>query len=284
MMETRTNKLTIRTPEGIEFSLSLAGPVTRFLARAIDFGIEIIAIIAIGYLISMLDIFPLIFGVNLSDWAFALLMIGYFVVPIIHSMLFEWLLRGQTLGKRVLRLRVVDADGLRLQVSQVVIRNLLRFVDSLYPFYVIGGIACLLSRRSQRLGDYVANTVVMRLPKIVEPDLTQVLSGKYNSFRDYPHLEARLRQRVSPEEARIALHAVLRRDGLEPQARVELFADIADHFRSLVAFPEEATLGVADEQYVRNVVDVLFRPQGPREVASAEARADSGLRQANPVQ
>jgi uncharacterized RDD family membrane protein YckC len=269
-VEARTNTLTIRTPEGISFSFGLAGPVTRFLARTIDFFIEVIVVIALGYLMTALNMFPLIFGVNLGEWLYALLLLAYFVVPIIHSIIFEWFMRGQTLGKRVLRLRVMDADGLRLQFSQVAIRNLLRFVDSLAPFYVIGGIACLLSRRSQRLGDYVANTVVMRLPKISDPDLSHILSGKYNSLRDYPHLEARLRQRVSPEEARVALLAVLRRDTLEPQARVELFADIADHFRSLVTFPEEATLGVADEQYVRNVVDVLYRPNRSRQPVEAD--------------
>lgn len=284
MTEGRTNKLTIRTPEGIEFSLSLAGPVTRLLARAIDFGIEVIAIIAIVYVITTLNIFPLVFGVDFSDWAFAFMALGYFVVPIIHGMALEWLLRGQTLGKRVLRLRVVDADGLRLQFSQVAIRNLMRFVDSLYPFYVIGGIACVLSKRSQRLGDYVANTVVMRMPKIAEPDLSHVLSGKYNSFRDFPHLEARLRQRVTPEEARVALLAVLRRDRLNPTARIELFADIAGHFRSLVAFPDDATLGVADEQYVRNVVEVLFRPQGAGGSGSRETGARSSAPRANAVQ
>ena len=88
-----------------------------------------------------------------------------------------------------------------------------------------------------------------------------MLAGKYNSLRQFPHLTARLRQRVSPGEAAIALQAVLRRDEFEPASRVELFGDLASHFRETVAFPEEATDGVADEQYVRNVVDVVCRPQ-----------------------
>jgi hypothetical protein len=33
----------------------------------------------------------------------------------------------------------------------------------------------------------------------------------------------------------------------------------ADHFRSLVEFPEEAVLGITDEQYLKNVVDSLFK-------------------------
>ncbi len=85
------------------------------------------------------------------------------------------------------------------------------------------------------------------------------MAGKYNSLRDYPHLEARLRQRVSPREAGLALQALLRRDQLDPQARIDLFEQMAFHLRSLVAFPAEACEGITAEQYVRNVVDVLFR-------------------------
>ncbi|MFQ5990014.1 MAG: RDD family protein, partial [Candidatus Methylomirabilales bacterium] len=168
---------------------------------------------------------------------------------------------GQTLGKRLLRLRVIDEQGLRLQFSQIVIRNLLRFVDMLPMFYLVGGIACLASRRAQRLGDFASNTIVIRNPQIVEPDLDQLAVGKFNSLREYPHLEARLRQRVSPQEAGLALQALLRREELEPVARVELFNAIASHFVSVVKFPEDATYGITDEQYVRNVVEILFRPR-----------------------
>ena len=85
------------------------------------------------------------------------------------------------------------------------------------------------------------------------------MAGKFNSFRDCTHLAARLRQRVSPHEAGIALRALLRRDELEPRARVDLFSDVANHFRTIVEFPDDATFGLTDEQYVRNVVDIIFR-------------------------
>ena len=132
-------------------------------------------------------------------------------------------------------------------------------MDALPVFYLVGGAAVLASRRAQRLGDYAANTVVVRTPPVHEPDLDQVLAGKYNSLRGYSVLAARLRQRVTPEEAALALQSLLRRDRLDPQARVELFRDIAAHFRALMEFPPEATEGIADEQYVRNVVDIVFR-------------------------
>lgn len=254
MTRGKTNTLLIRTPEGIVFSLRLAGPVTRFLAWAIDLACVAALKESSNALLKAL-------GVISPDFAKSVSILAYFVISIGYGIVLEWYWRGQTVGKRLLRLRVMDEQGLRLQFSQIVIRNLLRFMDMLPAFYLVGGVACLFSRRAQRLGDLAANTIVVRDPKIVEPDLDQLLAGKFNSFREYPHLEARLRQRVSPAEARIALQALLRRDEFDARARVELFGEIAAHFRSIVEFPPEAIEGITDEQYVRNVVAVLFRPR-----------------------
>ena len=203
-------------------------------------------------------------GIVSRDLAAGIVALALFVISLGYGIVTEWFWQGQTIGKRLLRLRVVDVQGLRLRFSQVVIRNLLRFVDRLPVLYMVGGLACLISARAQRLGDYAANTVVVWNPRISEPDLTQLLGGKYNSFLDYPHLGARLRQHVSPAEAGIALQAVLRREELDPQARIELFRNIALHFNNIVQFPQEATDGLSDERYVRNLVDLLFRPKSAK--------------------
>lgn len=249
---TRTHTLLIRTPEGVVFAQTLAGPVTRFLAWLIDFLCMAFVIIALNFAVAFLSIVS-------PDFAQALGLIFYFAISVGYAMAFEWMWRGQTIGKRVLRLRVVDADGLRLQFSQVAIRNLLRVVDLLPGLYVVGGLATLFSRKAQRLGDLAANTVVIRLPRLLDPDLDQLGVDKYNSLRSHPHLCARLRQRVSPAEANAALQAIVRREEFEAGARVRLYAELAEHFKTKVEFPTDATTGLADEQYVRNVVDVLYR-------------------------
>ena len=254
MRTAKTHSLLIRTPEGITFSLLLAGPVTRFLAWIIDLACVAALCMVIGSLLGVLGLFSM-------DVARAVTALAYFVLQIGYGITSEWLWRGQTVGKRLLRLRVMDAQGLRLQFSQIVIRNLLRFVDMLPACYLVGGIACLVSQRAQRLGDFAANTIVVRNPRTREPDLEQLFAGKYNSLREYPHLTARLHQRIPPARAQAALQALLRRDEFDPDARVELFAEMAAHFRGVVEFPPDTTEGIADEQYVRNVVDVLFRPQ-----------------------
>jgi uncharacterized RDD family membrane protein YckC len=244
--------LQIRTPEGIEFSQQLAGPLTRFLAWVLD-------VACIAALLMLAGTLFAAFQVLSPNLVTAVLTLLYFVISIGYGILFEWVWRGQTIGKRIFRLRVVDADGLKLEFNQIVVRNLLRFVDSLPLAYLVGGLASWLSPRCQRLGDLAANTMVIRLPRLVEPDLEQLLAGKFNSLRQHPHLAARLRQQVSPAEAAMALQALLRRNEMAPPARLVLFSELAGHFRERVPFPPEATDGIADEQYVRNVVDVLYR-------------------------
>ena len=231
--------------------MRLAGPVIRFLAWGID-------ACAVATIIFMVGGLALILGGVVLDIPRAFGIISVFVISLAYGIGLEWFWRGQTIGKRLLKLRVVDDQGLNLRFDQVVMRNLLRIVDRLPLLYLVGGVACWLSRYNQRLGDLAAGTVVMRVPALEEPAATAVLAGKYNSFRDYPHLEARLRQSVSPREAALALESIVRRDELEPESRIGLFNELADHFREQVKFPDEATLGMTAEQYIRNVVDVIY--------------------------
>jgi uncharacterized RDD family membrane protein YckC len=248
----RTTSLQIRTPEGIVFSQLLAGPVTRFVAWFVD-------LLCITALVTSFGMVAALVQLISPGMAGAATTLAYFGISIGYGIVCEWWWRGQTVGKRMLRLRVVDAEGLRLQFHQIATRNLLRFVDSLPLFYFVGGLVCWLSPKCQRLGDLAANTIVIRHPRLAEPDLDQLLAGKFNSLRQYPHLAARLRQRVSPAEAALALQAILRRDEFDPAARLELLEGVAQHLRAKVEFPAEASEGITDEQYVRNVVDILYR-------------------------
>jgi len=111
--------------------------------------------------------------------------------------------------------------------------------------------------------------VVIRTRKPQLPDFEQLLPDKYNSFRAYPHIEARLRQRVDPELAHILVQALMRRDSFEPQARVQLYRDLADYLREQASFPEEATYGLTDEQYLRNAIDSIYREKGRASAAAA---------------
>jgi uncharacterized RDD family membrane protein YckC len=250
--ESRTATLNIATPEGVSFSLPLAGPVTRSIACFLDY-----AAVAVAWSIIRLVLIP--FYLISLDFGFGLKVVLEFVFVETARMLMELLWGGQTIGKRVLGLRVMDERALKLRPSQVILRNLMRAVDFLPGFYALGGMVSFFSPRGQRLGDLAAGTVVVRTVRTTPPDVAGVLAGKFNSFREHPHLESRLRQKVTPEEAQLALHALVRRDELETTARVKLYQQLATLFRDKVSFPEDAVFGLSDEQYVRNVVETVFR-------------------------
>lgn len=248
----------IETPEGVRFALPLAGVVARFLALVID----LLAISVIG---GVLEKVANIAGLFSADSVAAMTVLGYFVITIGYGIVFEWLWHGQTPGKRVLSLKVMDANGLKLQVSQIVVRNLMRALDSLPGLYTVGGVAALVSKRHQRLGDMVANTIVVEQRRLVLPDLFRLnLDEKFNSLTAVPHLAARLRQQITPDLVGLAYQALLRREELTPEVKLEVFRLLAERFRVLVKFPDEVTAALTDERYVRNALQIALTSGGNR--------------------
>ncbi len=271
-------KLTVCTIEGIRFSMQLAGPVVRFLAWVIDLFCIIVVMNVINFFSALL--IPLYL-----DLAIALNIISYFLIIMGYSIFLEWYWRGQTVGKKLMGLRVVDMEGLPLTFVQVAIRNILRLVDSIPLLYLVGGVVSVLHPRNQRLGDIAASTVVIRIPALLQPDAEQLMHKGENSFANYPEVVARLKREVEPSEAMIAVEALIRRDSLEPGERVALFRELRDHFQMKTPFPEEALLGLSAEQYLRNIVNLLYarstaNPDTSQTYAASAFRPDaSGSKQ-----
>lgn len=70
---------------------------------------------------------------------------------------------GQTLGKMVMDIMVVTEDGNPIDYRESAVRNLLRIIDWIpHPLYIVGLIAIYLTDRNQRLGDLLADTVVVK--------------------------------------------------------------------------------------------------------------------------
>ncbi|MEM9282348.1 MAG: RDD family protein [Verrucomicrobiota bacterium] len=253
----------MKTPEGISFEIPIASPFSRCLALAIDYAIVVALTILMSQVLTALQTLfvgvPLL-GDIIADFGTGASIILQFLIFNFYGIFTEWLWSGQTVGKRLFHLRVIDERGLSLSLRQVIIRNIFRILDILpSTFYLIGSISCLVTRRCQRIGDIAAGTLVIRESKARAPHYRELLNDGENSFASLPHLEARLRQRTTPEEARIALDAVTRRNELTPENRLAIFSQLANYFRDISEFPDEITIGLSDEQYVRNVVDTLFR-------------------------
>jgi len=241
----------ISTVDGITFPIPLAGPVDRYLAFVIDF---FVILVLNKIFQSVFSLFVLIS----SDLNTAFFIIGYFVTSIGYPIIFETFWNGQTIGKKLFKIKVIDQNSLKATFQQVFIRNILRFVDTLPFFYLVGGVSILLSRKFQRLGDIAANTLVIRTVKPTIPDWNLISRDKFNSLLGHPHLVARFRDRVSQQESELVLEAILRREEIVPEKRILLFEQLASYFKKLVPFPEVAVEGISDEQYLRNIIQVLF--------------------------
>lgn len=239
------------TPEGFAFDLPMAGLVSRCLAWVMDM---LVAYAGLSILEQPLRLLAL----GMPGLASALQIFLSFAVTLLYAAALEWLWQGQTVGKNLLGLRVMDAHGLPLTGAQVLARNLLRIVDLLPALYLVGGIAWLASRHGQRLGDQVAGTVVVRRLAATAPDLAPWMSQKYNSFTECPHLALRLRNLATPAEAGLVLQALSRREQLDPQRRMAVYRELVDYFQARVTFPESVAEPLSPEQYLRNVAGVLF--------------------------
>lgn len=140
------------TPEGVPLQLPAAGPVPRALAWLIDLAVRLTMLMVLSLLFAALGGL----GQGLYLTATFLLLWAY---PIVLEAL--W---GQTLGKRVLRLQVVAADGAPVGWLAAIVRNLLRTVDMLPFGYAAGLICSLVDAHGRRLGDLVAGTLVIHQP------------------------------------------------------------------------------------------------------------------------
>ena len=242
----------IRTPEGVVFRLYPAGLPRRMAALLVD---ALMMLVVISTLNSLLPAFVL-FNTKL---AYAIVLIANFILGLLYWLVSEWLWNGRTVGKKLMKIRVVDSSGLKLLLPQVIIRNLLRAVDFLPVLYITASISCFLDRRTRRLGDIAAGTIVVRDLTLSSPDLSSILPDKYNSLREH-HIEAaRMRDKISPEESNLLLDALRRRNRLNPRDRYHVYAELAKHFREKVKFPETVLAGMSDEKFLKNIADILYR-------------------------
>jgi uncharacterized RDD family membrane protein YckC len=177
---TTDETLVIETPERVPLHFALASIGNRFIACAIDHTIQILALIVLVIVFSIIsDVSD--FGNQFSSmpkWVRALLVIIAFVVWDGYFVLFEWLWRGQTPGKRWLKLRVIREDGRPISFFEAMVRNLLRLVD-IQPvvFYSVGLVSVFATDRDQRVGDLVAGTVVVRERQAEAPAFTEVFAS-----------------------------------------------------------------------------------------------------------
>lgn len=127
-----------------------AGVVVRGFAWLVDF--------LLRFFLCLLLLFVFSF---FKEVGYGLSMLAYFFVVWLYPVLFEVLWGGQTIGKRIFKIRVCMDNGMPIGWQASMVRNLLLAADFL-PFGFFAGIVSMLfSGNAKRLGDHVAGTMVV---------------------------------------------------------------------------------------------------------------------------
>lgn len=141
----------IQTPQNVTLEVPLAGVGYRILSFAVDQ----FALIAFMIILLLIDEFLL------GGFFDEVLLFIYLAVYLLYTPMFELMWNGQTLGKRMLGLRVIRLDGSEITFDEVMGRWLMRLPDIYASAGALAVILISSGRYQQRIGDLLAGTIVV---------------------------------------------------------------------------------------------------------------------------
>jgi uncharacterized RDD family membrane protein YckC len=156
------SELSITTTQNVTINFSAASVGHRMLGYILDL------LVKAAYVVVIWGIFFYYLGINqqmtgLDNWSYYAIIILVYSPVIFYSLIFESILEGQTIGKRLLQMKVVKIDGYQASFGDYLMRWLFRIIDVNLSSGVIGLIAMITSSKTQRLGDMTAGTAVISL-------------------------------------------------------------------------------------------------------------------------
>ncbi len=158
-------RVSVETPGQIELTFTLAGAASRMMAYGIDILIRAGVVLVVSLFVLVAT------GFAAPELGMGLTLVIIFVVEWAYHTIIEWAWNGYTPGKRLLGLRVVRTSGVSIDFMRSAMRNLLRAAD-IFPFaYATGIFVMFFTKTERRLGDLVADTMVIREEKIRLRDL-----------------------------------------------------------------------------------------------------------------
>jgi uncharacterized RDD family membrane protein YckC len=178
------SKVSVETTHNIEIDYTAATLADRSVASILDLVMLILVIFGVTLLFSEF--------LNVGFWDVRWMVVSFVLSYVffgMYSFWCEWLLDGQTFGKRLLKIRVVRIDGSPATAGSYFMRWVLWLIEVLASLGSIALLSTLLSKHSQRLGDMAAGTTVVKIPKPVTLDqlLLSVDSNQQTETPFEPH-------------------------------------------------------------------------------------------------
>jgi len=155
------SELSINTTQNVTINFTAASIGHRLLAFGIDLLIIIAYIITIYLLLYYSGASSIIEA--LDGWSQMAIQSLIFLPVMFYSLIFETFFEGQSLGKKLVHIKVVKIEGYQASFGDYLIRWLFRMIDIVISSGVIGFIAIIMNKKAQRLGDMAAGTSVITL-------------------------------------------------------------------------------------------------------------------------
>ncbi len=190
-------ELQINTTQNVNINFIAASVGERILAYIIDIIIKIAYIVVIYQIMfNLLEIDKVLEGMD--DWSRIAILVSFYLPVVFYSLIFETFLDGQTIGKRIMKIKVVKIDGYEASLYDHIVRWFFRIIDLNMASGIVALIAIATSKKSQRLGDMTAGTSVITLKNNVNishtilEDLTDDYVPKYPSVIKLSDNDARI--------------------------------------------------------------------------------------------
>lgn len=230
----------VQTAEGIRLRTELAGVGSRLGAALLDLILIVAGYLSLLLLLALLNLVLQETGVDLfggaSSFVMGLMVGGILLVLPGYFAVFHVLWNGQTPGKRMLNLRVVDAHGAGAAPAAHLLRSLLWLVEAVLWVPIPLGLALIIfTPRCRRLGDIVAGTLVLA-------ETGPVGSGEPWPDKRWEELEpkqldlsAGMAAKLGEEDLALMRDAIGRRD-LPSATRQQLYREIVEHYAGQLGF------------------------------------------------
>lgn len=157
------SELTINTTQNVNINFTAASVGQRMLASLLDLLIKTAYVIVITYIFFYLLGVDRLIGRMEDTWSRVAIMIIFFFPVLIYSVALESIFEGQTIGKKLIKIKVVKIDGYQAGFGDYLIRWLFRIVENNILGGLIGLVTMLVNSKTQRMGDIAAGTAVISL-------------------------------------------------------------------------------------------------------------------------
>ena len=170
----------INTSQNVVIDYEPAGLGNRLLSSILDL------LFKIGFIFTIMIIFSFlgIYSGKLNNSASIVIFFLILVIPyLFYDLLFEIFMHGQTIGKKIMKIKVVKLDGTQPSVGSYLLRWLIRLFE-IDIFQGLVAIVCIAaSKNSQRLGDMAAGTTVIRIMPAVTIKDTILQQQKHDEYK-----------------------------------------------------------------------------------------------------